>query len=326
MATLAPFRMCRAARRGPLFSARTATTTTRSAPAWTLSKAFYSSSASEDTPVDLVYDLHQPEKPIADDKTKPILFLHGLFGSKKNNRSISKMLARDLGRYIYALDLRNHGESPHAPKHDYVSLASDVAHFIQKHDLKETTVIGHSMGAKTAMTLALSQPDLVDNIVAVDNAPVDAAIGRDFATYVRGMKEIDRTHITRQAEADKLLAKYESSIVIRQFLLGNMHRVKPSDSDAAIMKFRVPLDILGRALDNMGDFPYKDPSAIRFNKPALFVRGTKSKYVADNALPIIGQFFPKFELVDIDAGHWVISESPEAFRQAVVRFLTPEEE
>ncbi|EPE09681.1 abhydrolase domain-containing protein [Ophiostoma piceae UAMH 11346] len=333
MATLGPLRMCRAARRGaPLFSARAAATTA-SFPAQRLAPgkmraahAFYSSSASDDKPVELVYDLHRPEKPIADDKTKPILFLHGLFGSKKNNRSISKMLARDLGRSIYALDLRNHGESPHAPKHDYVSLAGDVSHFIKEHGLKETTVIGHSMGAKTAMTLALSEPDLVADIVAVDNAPVDAAIGSDFAKYVRGMKQIDRTHITRQAEADKLLQPFESSLVVRQFLLGNMHRVKPDDSSSPVLKFRIPLDILARALDNMGDFPYKDPSAIRFNKPALFVRGTKSKYVADEALPIIGQFFPKFELVDIDAGHWVISESPEAFRQAVVRFLTPEEE
>ncbi|KAI8164148.1 hypothetical protein K4K61_009636 [Colletotrichum sp. SAR11_59] len=71
----------------------------------------------------------------------------------------------------------------------------------------------------------------------------------------------------------------------------------------------------------MGDFPYKDPSKVRFEKPALFVRGTKSKYVPDDVLPIIGQFFPKFRLADIDAGHWVISEKPEDFRQAVVEFL-----
>ena len=77
----------------------------------------------------------------------------------------------------------------------------------------------------------------------------------------------------------------------------------------------MPLKILGTALDNLGDFPYKDPSEVRFEKRALFVRGTHSKYVPDEALPIIGQFFPRFELADIEAGHWVISENPEAFRQ-----------
>jgi pimeloyl-ACP methyl ester carboxylesterase len=79
----------------------------------------------------------------------------------------------------------------------------------------------------------------------------------------------------------------------------------------------VPLKILGAALDKLGDFPFKDPEEVRFVKPALFVRGTQSHYVPDEALPIIGRFFPRFELVDIDAGHWVISEKPELFRRGM---------
>lgn len=98
---------------------------------------------------------------------------------------------------------------------------------------------------------------------------------------------------------------------IRQFLLGNLHRPAGSNTQ----KFRVPLDILGRSLDNLGDFPYKNPNEVRYEKPALFVRGTESKYVPDEVLPLIGQFFPRFQLVDIKAGHWLISEQPEAFRQ-----------
>jgi len=101
------------------------------------------------------------------------------------------------------------------------------------------------------------------------------------------------------------------SLPIRQFLLGNLYR----PSDEKTQKFKVPLKILASALDNLGDFPYKDPSEVRFEKRALFVRGTHSKYVPDEALPIIGQFFPRFELADIEAGHWVISENPEAFRE-----------
>lgn len=83
----------------------------------------------------------------------------------------------------------------------------------------------------------------------------------------------------------------------------------------------MPLDILGRSLDNLGDFPYKNPGEVRFEKPALFVRGTKSKYVPDEVLPLIGEFFPRFRLVDVDAGHWLISEQPEAFRQGMFYFL-----
>ncbi|KAL1876327.1 hypothetical protein VTK73DRAFT_9570 [Phialemonium thermophilum] len=287
--------------------------------------------SSDTITVPLAYDLHAPAKPVLDERTSPILFLHGLFGSKKNNRTISKVLARDLGRYVYALDLRNHGDSPHVPRHDYVVMAEDVAAFIREHELQNSTLIGHSMGAKTAMTLALRSPDMVDNIIAVDNAPVDAALGTDFARYIQGMKRIEQAGVTRQSEADKILAEYEKSLPIRQFLLGNLHRPKAqgdggNGSNTQTQKFRLPLSVLARALDNLGDFPYKDPREVRFEKPALFIRGTHSKYVPDEVLPLIGQFFPRFELVDIDAGHWVISEKPDAFRQAVVRFLSPKDD
>lgn len=273
----------------------------------------------------LAYDLHQPSKPKFDEKQSPILFLHGLFGSKKNNRAISKAISRDLGRYVYALDLRNHGESPHDKRHDYEAMASDVAHFIETNDLRDATVIGHSMGAKTAMALALSRPDLVADIAAVDNAPVDKVLGGDFGRYVRGMRRIEDARVTRQSEADAILAEYEESLPIRQFLLGNLYRPQQQEGTAQQQgqRFRVPLDILGKALNNMGDFPHRDPSKFRFEKPALFVRGTKSRYVPDEVLPVIGEFFPRFRLVDIDAGHWLISEQPEQFRQAVVEFLTP---
>ncbi|KAK3325612.1 abhydrolase domain-containing protein [Apodospora peruviana] len=263
--------------------------------------------------VPLVYDHHAPAKPtVPDEKTSPILFLHGLFGSKKNNRSISKALARDLGRHVYALDLRNHGESPHDHRHDYMAMAADVVEFISQHGLEQPTLIGHSMGAKTAMTVALGHPTLIANLVSVDNAPVDARLESDFARYVQGMKKVDAANVARQAEADKILEPYEKSLTIRQFLLGNLHRPK---TDADTQKFRVPLDVLGKALDHLGDFPYKDTSQVRFERPALFIRGTRSKYVPDEVIPVIGQFFPRFELVDVEAGHWLISENPEAFRQ-----------
>ncbi|EMT64935.1 Abhydrolase domain-containing protein C22H12.03 [Fusarium odoratissimum] len=189
----------------------------------------------------LVYDLHEPSQPKYDKRNSPILFLHGLFGSKKNNRAISKALARDLGRYVYALDLRNHGESPHSNKHDYSAMAQDVAEFIEGHGLKETTLIGHSMGAKTSMALALRSPELVADIVAVDNAPVDVSLSRDFPKYVRAMKKIQEAGVTRQAEADKILSEYEESLPIRQFLLGNMYL----PDGEKVRKFRIPLDTLG---------------------------------------------------------------------------------
>lgn len=270
--------------------------------------------------VSLAFDLHEPKQG-SNPKHAPIIFMHGLFGSKKNNRSISKALARDLGRAVYAVDLRNHGDSPHDPHHDYMAMAEDVAGFIDEHELTDTTLIGHSMGAKAAMTLALRSPDIIHDIVSVDNAPLDAALLSNFGKYIQGMKKIEDSGVTRQAEADKILQDFEESLPVRQFLLGNLQK----QPDQKTQKFKVPLRILAAALDNLGDFPYKDPEQVRFEKPALFVRGTQSKYVPDEALPVIGKFFPRFELADIDSGHWVTSEKPEDFRRVVVEFLTPKE-
>ncbi|KAF3760226.1 alpha/beta-hydrolase [Cryphonectria parasitica EP155] len=276
----------------------------------TTQQRFFSSSIST---VSLQFDLHEPAKPVSENPntTSPILFLHGLFGSKKNNRSISK--------YVLHKDLRNHGDSPHDARHDYTAMAEDVSAFIEEHKLDQPTLIGHSMGAKAAMTLALRSPRMVKDIVAVDNAPVDAILSTDFAKYVRGLKKIEDAGVTSQRQADEILAEFEESLPIRQFLLSNLY------TSHGTKKFRVPLDILGKALAHMGDFPYKDPGKVRFERPALFVRGTKSKYVPDEVLPVVGEFFPLFEVVDVEAGHWLISENPEAFRQAVVRFLSPKD-
>ncbi|KAH7033022.1 Alpha/Beta hydrolase protein [Microdochium trichocladiopsis] len=270
--------------------------------------------------IDLAYDLHEPPKSDRSRQDAPIIFMHGLFGSKKNNRSVSKVLARDLKRHVFAVDLRNHGESPHAPIHNYTAMAEDVAAFINQNGIENPTLIGHSMGAKTAMALALDQPDLISDFVSVDNAPLDAALNGSFAKYIQGMRKIEDAGVTRQSDADKILAEYESDLTIRQFLLGNLAR-----NEDGVQKFRVPLATLAKSLDNLGDFPFKDPNQARFVKPALFVRGTKSRYVPDEAIPIIGQFFPRFQMVDVDAGHWVTSEKPQEFLKAVIEFLKPQE-
>lgn len=89
------------------------------------------------------------------------------------------------------------------------------------------------------------------------------------------------------------------------------------------MRLRIPLNILGASLDLMGDFPFKDPEKARYDGPTLFIRGTKSHYIADDVLPVIGRFFPRFEVKDIKCGHWVISEKPEPFRQGRIFHLLP---
>ncbi|KAL8723425.1 MAG: hypothetical protein Q9225_000256 [Loekoesia sp. 1 TL-2023] len=107
------------------------------------------------------------------------------------------------------------------------------------------------------------------------------------------------------------------AVPIRQFLLTNLVKTPQNGP----LKLRVPISTLASSLSNMGDFPFKSPDEARYKGPTLFVRGTQSHYVTDDVLPVIGQFFPKFTICDIDCGHWVISERPEAFRQVVVSFF-----
>lgn len=177
------------------------------------------------------------------------------------------------------------------------------------------------MGAKTVMTVALRQRVPIGHLIPVDNAPVDAALKSDFGKYVVGMRKIEEAGTKTLKEADQILQDYEESLPIRQFLLTNLER-----KEDGTQKFRVPLKYLTSALNNMGDFPFKDPDEARWEGPTLIVRGMRSRYIADDVLPVCGRFFPNFELADIDAGHWVISEKPEEFRQAVVEFLTKSKE
>ncbi|KAJ5754055.1 uncharacterized protein N7511_008208 [Penicillium nucicola] len=264
---------------------------------------------------ELAYQVFGPESGQA--VRNPILILHGLFGSKQNNRSIGKALARDLKCQIFALDLRNHGQSFHAAEHNYSVMADDVQEFIQQQKLDKCVLIGHSMGAKAAMAVALQSPDRVSALIPVDNAPVNAALKSDFPKYVRGMQKVEAAKVSKQSDANKILEDYEESLPIRQFLLTNLVRSEEDNT----LKFRVPLSVIGRSLDNMADFPFQASENLQYNGPTLFVRGTRSKYVSEDTVPAIKKFFPNAEIADVEAGHWLISENPEAFRQAVVNFL-----
>lgn len=214
--------------------------------------------------------------------------------------------------------MRNHGDSSHDPRHDYTAMAEDIELFLNQHKLTKSTLIGHSMGAKAVMTVALRQKVEIGNLIPVDNSPVDAALKSDFGKYMQALRRIDEAGVRKQSDADEILQEYEESLPIRQFLLTNLVRTPDGTQ-----RLRVPIKILANALDKMADFPFNDPDRTRYNGPTLFVRGTKSHYVADDMLPIIGRFFPKFQLADIDCGHWVISEKPEEFRRGKFKLHNP---
>lgn len=276
--------------------------------------------------VDLSFDKHTPPKEPAYEKS-PILFLHGLFGSKSNTRSVAKGLARTMLRDVYCLDLRNFGQSPHDERLDYPSLSADVEKFIIDQDFKHKPIIvGHSMGAKTVMALALRRPELPKMIVSVDNAPVClSASNGPFGKYIRQLRyALEDKRYTNIKDVDAELAKVEPVKEVRQFLLTNVERGSKEEA----CRSKIPLDIIAKAVagGNIAAWPY-DSNVVRWSRgPALFVRGTQSAYVPEEVIPSIGNYFPKFEIKDVDAGHWLISEKPNEFMDLLQDFIERKED
>ncbi len=217
--------------------------------------------------------LSNSEKPI---KT-PIIFLHGLFGSKSNNRTVSKELSTLLNCDIYCLDLRNHGDSPHSERMDYGAMAADVEQFIKDEGLKEVIVIGHSMGGKVAMSMSLRpSKKLIKYLIVVENAPIDAQASMKFGQYISQMKKINHGNISSKKEATNILKEVEENVSIQQFLMMNCTQTRDNEGKRADYQFKIPVDVIGKWLDHIAGWPFLPNEAI-FSRPSLFIRGTKSK-------------------------------------------------
>ncbi|KAJ5698709.1 Alpha/Beta hydrolase protein [Penicillium macrosclerotiorum] len=199
-----------------------------------------------------------------------------------------------------------------------MEIALDVESFIQKHQIQSPTIIGHSMGAKTALTVALHSPNLVSNIVAVDNCPIHLPLVADFSRYLEGMKEIDKMQVRTHVEAEEILRRYEQSAAVRSWLLSNFVKMDNSSS----LKSRVPLDILSNAKGPLGDFPYRSGEA-EFRQPVLFLRALQSHYFPQTAFPIIESFFPNSKILEMNCGHWIVQEKPAQFRKGLLTMDCP---
>jgi esterase len=240
----------------------------------------------------------------------PIVVLHGLFGSARNWQAMAKRLAAHA--HVYTLDLRNHGASPWADSMSYREMAEDVAAFVEKHALAPTTVVGHSMGGKVAMALALSQPALVRRLVVADIAPVTYA--HSFLPYVQAMQDLNLATIARRDQADATLSERVPDATTRMLLLQNLV-LHDRHFD-----WRINLSALAGAASELLGFPQFDNA--RYEGPALFVHGERSAYVTPAHHAVIRQLFPRAEIVAIaQAGHWLHVDQPARFLETVQAFF-----
>ncbi len=237
----------------------------------------------------------------------PLLIAHGLFGSARNWGVLSKRFAVD--RPVVAVDMRNHGDSFWSDEHSYPSMADDLAHVIGEIG-GQADVLGHSMGGKAAMVLALTQPDLVRKLIVADIAPVTypAAPSEEVAA----MKAIDLSVVERRSDADLQLQRYVTDPSVRAFLLQSI-----SMGDQP--RWKLNLDVLD---DTYGDIRAFPEVRGQFGGETLFITGALSSYVQPKDETLIRHFFPNIKIVPIpDAGHWVHAENPRAFEEQVKQFL-----
>lgn len=246
--------------------------------------------------------------------TPRVAYLHGLLGQGKNLATIAKAVATTDPGLLY--DLPNHGRSSWTTDVGYATMADTVAT-----DLRErighgppVTVVGHSMGGKTAMAIALRHPDLVRGLVVLDIAPDDSSHGYGFHRLIDALRDVPLDRVEARADADALLAPSVQEPGVRSFLLQNLHRTPEG------WAWRANLDLLYESLPLISGWP----AGVRgvFDGPVLWLRGAESGYVTDEHVPFMKELFPRARLVTIkNAGHWLHSEQPEAVSQSLAMFL-----
>lgn len=238
----------------------------------------------------------------------PLLIVHGLFGSARNWGAIARALA-DRGA-VLAVDLRNHGTSPRDPDHSYAALAADLAEVIAAEG-GPVDVLGHSMGGKAAMVLALTEPALVRRLVVADIAP--AGYGHSQTPLIRAMRDLDLQGLATRAEADRRLAETVEDRGVRAFLLQSL------DLRAVPPRWRLNLDVLEAEMDRIIGWPGVEG---RFDGHTLFLSGGASDYVRTEHRPLIRSLFPQARFARIPgAGHWLHAEKPREFAETLRAFL-----
>lgn len=238
----------------------------------------------------------------------PLALLHGLFGQATNFASVQKRLAQRFR--VLALDLRNHGASPHAPGMDYATLAGDVLETLRAHAALPSALVGHSMGGKAAMAAALLAPDSVSRLLVGDIAPVPYP--PHYRAYAAAMAAIPlRPGLTR-GEADAMLAETVAAPDIRAFLLQNL---RFGDAPA----WKIGLAEITAGLPDIEAWP---TFAAPYAGPALFVAGEHSDYIRPEDRPVIRTLFPLARFLTLKgAGHWLHADALTAFVAVVEAFL-----
>jgi esterase len=241
---------------------------------------------------------------------RAVILLHGLLGASDNWHPIALRLAESF--HVFAPDQRNHGQSPHSAEMNYPLMAADVAEFMTAREIETAAIIGHSMGGKTAMQLALQFPERVEKMIVEDMAPRVYQPSHD--KIFAAMLALDLAQFQSRQQIEDALEPAIPNLMLRRFLLKNLGR-----NAANGFFWKINLHGLVENYSHLGE-PVS--SSQPFAKPALFIRGGRSKYFTAEDEPLIRELFPAAKIETIaNAGHWVHAEAPEEFLKLVLDFL-----
>ncbi|GJM06265.1 MAG: acyl-CoA esterase [marine bacterium B5-7] len=242
---------------------------------------------------------------------RPIIILHGLFGSARNWQGIARSLADS--HHVITPDLRNHGQSPHAQSMSYQEMTNDIIAIADQLNLKDLIVMGHSMGGKVAMTAALTQPERFSSLIVVDIAPVNYE--HDFDLLIMAMKSLNLNELKSRAQAEAVMSQTIDDTGVIQLLLQNL--IRNGDK----FQWRINLASIMENLSLIGEFP----DTLRGKScriPTLFLGGSESVYLRNIYNADIFQYFPSAEITMIKgAGHWLHAEKPGEFLKEIKTFI-----
>ena len=241
----------------------------------------------------------------------PLILLHGLFGGADNWHGIATRLADQF--HVITPDLRNHGQSPHSDEINYAVMAADVAEILITLGLPSALILGHSMGGKVAMQLALTRPELVQKLIVADMSP--RAYTPLHNEIIAALAALDVASFATRSEIEEALAGPIPSLNLRRFLLKSLGRAADGT-----FEWKINLSGLARGYPNLraavtSPHPYAGPT--------LFIRGSKSEYIRATGEPSILELFPLASVRTIEgAGHWLQADNPEEFTRLVRDFLS----
>ncbi|KAH8329093.1 hypothetical protein KR074_003716 [Drosophila pseudoananassae] len=267
-------------------------------------------------PVDLSFDLYPRDNP-----TKlPLVTLHGLFGSKQNWRGISRALSKTNPRNIYAIDARNHGESPHTEEHNSSSMSADVRHFLEQRGQAKAACMGHSMGGRTMMYFARENPTMVERLIVVDISPI--GLPRSTAQMkliFDAMLSMSIPNTLSMSEGRKLaknlLKDLDNETV--DFIMLNLRK----NAETGEFSWACNAQVLSKFTSRIDEYRTKADQLPPYTGPTTFICGSRSPYMKEDHWPQILEIFPNAEIHWLDSGHLVHFERPQEFLSLVTEFL-----